>query len=207
MQGYYEHQVVLHHDGSVTASGHVSASTSQWDYDFGSSSATYSGGNYAARASSWIAHADSSGNWLWAENVTTERSNGDSYEHYFTMDKFSDDTLFFAYVSERDYCTDLEFAGSSSSSAPTSSNRYCLHIATMNHTSSDVISLKTRIGWDASTESYKSDSIYSAVDSNDIAHVLIDMHSIYGHDLRTTAFDKDLNLFTLFQMICYQLMS
>ncbi|MBA88500.1 MAG: hypothetical protein CMB16_04460 [Euryarchaeota archaeon] len=191
----YEHQVVLHHDGSVTAAGHVSASTSQWDYDFGSSSATYSGGNYAGRASSWIAHADSSGNWLWAENVTTERSNiGQSYEHYFTMDKFSDDTLFFAYVNDREYCTDLEFAGSSSSSAPTSSNRYCLHIATMNHTSSDVISLETRIGWDANTESYKSDSIYSAVDSNDIAHVLIDTHSIYGHDLRTIAFDKDLNL-------------
>ena len=189
-----EHQVVLHHDGSVTAAGHTDSSTSQWDYEFGSFSATYSGGTYAAHASSWIAHADSSGNWVWAENVTTERSNGESYEHYFTMDKFSDDTLFFAYVSIRDYCTDLEFAGSSSSSAPISSNTYCLHVAAMNHTSSDVISIETRIGFDASTEHYKSDSIYSAVDSNDIAHILIDTHNNYGHDLRSTGFDKDLNL-------------
>ena len=189
-----EHQVVLHHDGSVTAAGHTDSSTSQWDYDFGSSSVTYSGGTYAGHASSWIAHADSSGNWLWAENVTTERSNGYSYEHYFTMDKFSDDTLFLAYVSNRDYCTDLEFAGSSSTPALTSSNRFCLHVATMNHTTSDVISIETRIGFDANTENYKSDSIYSEVDSNDIAHVLIDTHSNYGHDLRTTGFDKDLNL-------------
>ena len=82
-----EHQVVLHHDGSVTAAGHTDSSTSQWDYDFGSSSATYSGGNYAAHASSWIAHADSSGNWIWAENVTTSSPGlPQSYEHYFTMD-------------------------------------------------------------------------------------------------------------------------
>ena len=126
--------------------------------------------------------------------MTTERSNGESYEHYFTMDKFSDDTLLFAYVNIRDYCTELEFAGSSSSSAPTSSNTYCLHVAAMNHTSSDVISIETRIGFDANTEHYKSDSIYSAVDSNDIAHILIDTHSNYGHDLRSTGFDKDLNL-------------
>ena len=79
----YEHQVVLHHDGSVTAAGHVSASTGQWDYDFGSSSATYSGGNYDDCASSWIAHADSSGNWLWAENVTTERTG--SSQSYRTL--------------------------------------------------------------------------------------------------------------------------
>ena len=146
----YEHQVVLHHDGSVTAAGHVSAGTGQWDYDFGSSSATYSGGNYDDRASSWIAHADSSGNWLWAENVTTERTgSSQSYEHYFTMDKFSDDTLFFAYVNERDYCTDLEFAGGTSGSMPTSSDRYCLHVATMNHTTSDVISIETQIAYNS----------------------------------------------------------
>ena len=190
----YEHQVVLHHDGSVTAAGHVSASTGQWDYDFGSSSATYSGGNYAGRASSWIAHADSSGNWLWAENVTTERTgSSQSYEHYFTMDKFSDDTLFFAYVSERNYCTDLEFAGSSTGSMPTSSEKYCLHLATMNHTSSDVISIETQIGHHSSTNSFSSASIYSAVDSEDIAHVLIKLLNGH-HNLRVVGFDKDLNL-------------
>ena len=189
----YEHQVVLHNDGSVTTAGHVNPSSNgQWDYDFGSSSAAYSGGNYAARASSWIAHADSSGNWLWAENVTSERSNGQSHEHFFTMDKFSDDTLFFAYVSNRDYCMDLEFAGSSTGSLPTTSSRFCLHVATMNHTTSDVISLETRIGYHSSTNTFRSDSIYSAVDSDDIAHVLMDMSD--GHDLRTTGFDKDLNI-------------
>ena len=189
----YEHQVVLHHDGSVTTAGHVSSGTGQWDYDFGSYSATYSGGNYDDRASSWIAHADSSGNWLWAENVTTERTGASqSYKHYFTMDKFSDDTLLFAYVNDRDYCTDIEFAGSSSGSLTTSNNRYCLHVATMNHTTSDVISIETRIGYSSNYDSYRSDSIYSAVDSNDIAHVFIDMTNT--HDFRTTGFDKDLNL-------------
>ena len=189
----YEHQVALHHDGSVTAAGHVSAGTSQWDYEFGSYSATYSGGNHDERASSWIAHADSSGNWLWAENVTTERTgSSQSYKHYFAMDKFSDDTLFFAYVNDRDYCTDLEFAGSTSGSLSTSGNRYCLHVATMNHTTSDVISIETRIAYNSNYDSYKSDSIYSAVDSNDIAHVFIDIYG--GHDFRTTGFDNDLNL-------------
>jgi alpha-tubulin suppressor-like RCC1 family protein/predicted flap endonuclease-1-like 5' DNA nuclease len=189
-----EHQVVLHHDGSVTTAGHVNPSSNgQWDYDFGSSSAAYSGGNYAARASSWIAHADSSGNWLWAENVTTESSHSsESYEHYFTMDKYSDDTLFFAYVSSRQYCTDLEFAGSSTGSMPTQINRFCLHVATMNHTTSDVISLETRIGYHYTSNTFRSNSIYSAVDSDDIAHVLMDMSE--GHDLRTTGFDKDLNM-------------
>ena len=62
----------------------------------------------------------------------------------------------------------------------------------MNHTTSDVISLETRVGYDSSTNTFESDSIYSAVDSNDIAHVLIDMRA--GNDLRTTGFDKDLNL-------------
>ena len=189
----YEHQVVLHHDGSVTSAGHVSSGNGQWDYDFGSFSASHSGGNYDARDSSWIAHADSSGNWLWAENVTTERTAASqSYKHYFTMDKFSDDTLFFAYVNDRDYCTDLEFAGSSSGSLTTSNNRFCLHLATMNHTTSDVISIETRIGYSSNYDSYRSDSIYSAVDSNDIAHVFIDMTNT--HDFRTTGFDKDLNL-------------
>ena len=42
------------------------------------------------------------------------------------------------------------------------------------------------------TNSFSSDSIYSAVDSNDIAHVFIDIYS--GHDFRTTGFDNDLNL-------------
>ena len=189
----HEHQVVLHHDGSVTAAGHVNSGNGQWDYDFGSSSASFSGGNYASHASSWIAHADSSGNWLWAENVTTNSAyNSYSYEHYFTMDKYSDDTLFFAYVGSREYCMDLEFAGSSSGSLPSNSYTYCLHVATMNHTTSDVISLETQIGYQSNYNSFDSDSIYSAVDSNDIAHLLIDMEG--GHDLRTIGFDKDLNL-------------
>ena len=78
---------------------------------------------------------------------------------------------------------DLEFAGSTSGLLPTSSNRYCLHVATMNHTTSDVISIETRIGYSLNYDSYRSDSIYSAVDSNDIAHVFIDMTTT--HDFRT----------------------
>ena len=62
----------------------------------------------------------------------------------------------------------------------------------MNHTTSDVISLETRIGYDASYDNFRGESIYSAVDSDDIAHVLINMDN--GHDLRTTGFDKDLNV-------------
>ena len=60
----------------------------------------------------------------------------------------------------------------------------------MNHTTSDVISLETQIGYQSNYNSFDSDSIYSAVDSNDIAHLLIDMEG--GHDLRTIGFDKDL---------------
>jgi len=186
-----QHQVVLHHDGSVTTAGHV-PSTYAWDYDFGSSSASglVAGSN---RGSSWIAHADSSGNWVWAENVTTKsNSNGASANQYFTMDKFSDDTLFFAYVSDTNYCTKIEFAGSSTSVSPTQSSIFCLNVATMNHTTSDVISLASRIGYHSFADAYWSDSIYSAVDSDDIAHVLIDMYN--GHDLRTTGFDQDLNV-------------
>ncbi|RJU88834.1 MAG: hypothetical protein DWC02_01195, partial [Candidatus Poseidoniales archaeon] len=191
-QATTEHQVVLHHDGSVTVAGHTPTS-SAWDYDFGSFSVAYSGGTYDSHASSWIAHADSSGNWLWAENVTTNRVNSHSFEHFFTMDKFSDDTLFFAYVGHREWCMDLEFAGSSSGSLPTDNYRYCLHVATMNHTTSDVISLETQIGYSDDYDSYRSEDIYSAVDSNDIAHVLIHMDRHGHHDLRSHGFDKNLN--------------
>ncbi len=188
----HQHNVVLHHDGSVTSAGNVWTSSGGWDYDFGSASASASSLS-STIGSSWIAHTDSSGNWVWAENVTTNsNSNNANTNHYFTMDKFSDDTLFFAYVSDINYCTKIEFAGSSSSSLPTQYQSSCLHAATMNHTTSDVISLETRIGYSVNHDSYKSDSIYSAVDSDDIAHVLIDMDS--GYDLRTTGFDKDLNV-------------
>ena len=186
-----QHQVILHHDGSVTTAGHV-PSTYAWDYDFGSSSASglVAGSN---RGSSWIAHTDSSGNWVWAENATTKNNvNSASANQYFTMDKFSDDTLFFAYVSDTNYCTKIEFAGSSTSSLPTGANIFCSNVATMNHTTSDVISLERRIGYYSTWDTYRSDSIYSAVDSDDIAHVLIDMSD--GHDLRTTGFDQDLNV-------------
>ena len=188
----HQHNVVLHHDGSVTSAGNVGTSSGGWDYDFGSASASASSLS-STFGSSWIAHTDSSGNWVWAENVTTNsNSNNANTNHYFTMDKFSDDTLFFAYVSDINYCTKIEFAGSSSSSLPTQYQSSCLHAATMNHTTSDVISLETRIGYSVNHDSYKSDSIYSAVDSDDIAHVLIDMDG--GYDLRTTGFDKDLNV-------------
>ena len=188
----HRHNVVLHHDGSVTSAGNIGISSGGWDYDFGSASASASSVS-STIGSSWIAHTDSSGNWVWAENVTTNsNSNNINTNHYFTMDKFSDDTLFFAYVSDINYCTKIEFAGSSSSSLPYENGRSCLHAATMNHTTSDVISLETRIGYSVNSDSYKSDSIYSAVDSDDIAHVLIDMYD--GHDLRTTGFDKDLNV-------------
>ncbi|MFL2981628.1 MAG: putative Ig domain-containing protein, partial [Candidatus Poseidoniaceae archaeon] len=187
----HAHQVVLHHDGSVTTAGHV-LNNHMWDYDFGSYSVSISN-PYQYRSSSWIAHADSSGNWVWAENVTTKTSYGTYADHYFTMDKFSDDTLFFAYTSNTNYCTIIEFAGSStSSSLGSTSNIYCLNVATMNHTTSDVISLEHLIGYRNSKDTYRSDSIYSAVDSNDIAHVFMDMSD--GHDFRTTGFDKDLNL-------------
>ena len=187
----YQHQVVLHHDGSVTTAGHAPASYS-WHYDFGSSSASPANGQDYGD-SSWIAHADSSGNWVWAENVTTKTSYGTGARQYFTMDKFSDDTLFFAYTSPSNYCTIIEFAGSStSSSLGSTSNRFCLNVATMNHTTSDVISLETRIGYDATNDNFRGESIYSAVNSDDIAHVLINMDN--GHDLRTTGFDKDLNV-------------
>ena len=188
----HQHNVVLHHDGSVTSAGNVGTSSGGWDYDFGSASASASSLS-STFGSSWIAHTDSSGNWVWAENVTTNsNSNNANTNHYFTMDKFSDDTLFFAYVSDINYCTKIEFAGSSSSSLPTQYMWSCLHAATMNHTTSDVISLETRIGYSVNNDFYKSDSIYSAVDSDDIAHVLIDMDG--GYDLRTTGFDKDLNV-------------
>ena len=120
----HQHNVVLHHDGSVTSAGNVWTSSGGWDYDFGSASASASSVS-STIGSSWIAHTDSSGNWVWAENVTTNaNSNNANTNHYFTMDKFSDDTLFFAYVSDINYCTKIEFAGSSSSSLPTSSNRF-----------------------------------------------------------------------------------
>ena len=121
--------------------------------------------------------------------MTTNRVNSHSFEHFFTMDKFSDDTLFFAYVGHREWCMDLEFAGSSSGSLPTDNYRYCLHVATMNHTTSDVISLETQIGYSDDYDSYRSEDIYSAVDSNDIAHVLIHMDRHGHHDLRSHGFD------------------
>ena len=185
------HHVVLHHDGSVTTAGHV-LGDHEWDYDFGSYSVSISN-PHEYLSSSWIAHADSSGNWVWAENVTTKKSTGSYVDHYFTMDKFSDDSLFFAYTANTNYCTIIEFAGSSmSSSVGNTANRYCMNVATMNHTSSDVISLEQLTGYKNTLDSFQSDSIYSAVDSNDIAHVFMDMAD--GHDFRTTAFDKDLNL-------------
>ncbi|MGY8746037.1 MAG: putative Ig domain-containing protein, partial [Candidatus Poseidoniales archaeon] len=183
-----DHQVVLHHDGSVTTAAHVS---NNWDYDFGSYSAVGGGG---VRDSSWIAHTDSSGNWAWAENVTTKRYSGTftyAANHYFTMDKFSDDTLFFAYVSSESSCTEIEFAGSTSVESYTST-AYCLHTATMNHTNSNVISLEHLIGYSSNDDSFQSLTIYSEVDSNDIAHVLLDKY--IGHDLRSTGFDIDLNV-------------
>ena len=187
----HAHHVVLHHDGSITTAGHVKGDH-EWDYDFGSYSVSISN-PYEYRSSSWIAHADSSGNWVWAENVTTWKTTGTYEDHYFTMDKFSDDTLFFAYTVNDDYCTIIEFAGSSmSSSVGNTANRYCMNVATMNHTTSDVISLEQLVGYKNNKDSYRSDSIYSAVDSNDIAHVFMDLSD--GHDFRTTGFDKDLNV-------------
>ena len=186
----YGASVVLHHDGSVTAAGRMP--NSAWDYDFGSSSAGAGGDE-----GSWIAHADSSGNWVWAENATTLRGTGGGSSaligdsQYFTMDKFSDDTLFFAYTSTSGYSTQLEFAGSSVGGYILQSSHSTAYVATMNHATGDTISLERLTGYNYNVDNWYSFKPYSAVDSDDIAHVLLDIGT--GHDLRSAGFDQNLN--------------
>ena len=180
----YQQQVVLHHDGSVTAAG---KSTGSGGYNFGSHSASTGG-----EPTSWIAHADSSGNWVWAENATTRTYVGSTQtvQHWFTMDKFSDDTLFFAYVNKHNPCVELDFAGTKSTLSH-STTSYCMNVATMNHTNGDVVALETLMGHSSGHTDFISEKVYSAVDSNDIVHVFSDKNS--GINLRVTGFDQDLN--------------
>ena len=181
----YDQHVVLHHDGSVTTAGKASGNGG---YNFGQHSASTSSNDYG----SWIAHADSSGNWAWAENASSKDYVGSttSRQHWLTMDKFSDDTLFFAFVDKEDRCTELSFAGTKSTLYH-STTSYCMHAVTMNHTNSDVIALETLIGYSHGYTDFISEKVYSAVDSNDIVHVFSDKDN--GIDMRTTGFDQGLN--------------
>ena len=181
----YDQHVVLHHDGSVTTAGKASGNGG---YNFGQHSASTSSSDYG----SWIAHADSLGNWAWAENASSKDYVGStsSRQHWLTMNKFSDDTLFFAFVDREDSCTELSFAGTKSTLYH-STTSYCMHAVTMNHTNSDVIALESLIGYSSGNTDFMSEKVYSAVDSNDIVHVFSDKDS--GIDMRTTGFDQDLN--------------
>jgi hypothetical protein len=112
------------------------------------------------------------------------------------MNKFSDDTLFFAYTSASSYTTQLEIAGSSVSGYSIDSFKRTAYVATMNHTTSDIISLERLTGHhpgSSGQDSWRSITPYSAVDSDDIAHVLVPLATSSSHHLRSSGFDQNLN--------------
>jgi hypothetical protein len=66
----------------------------------------------------------------------------------------------------------------------------------MNHTTSDIISLERLTGHhpgSSGQDSWRSITPYSAVDSDDIAHVLVPLATSSSHHLRSSGFDQNLN--------------